>query len=170
MSFSKNQKRLVRGKSFQKSGYGKASSISSCLNDLKSIWRAKRNNVGLWNDWAQLAGEQLAANCQPLSFKRGILIIGASHPQWRQALQYNRTQLIATIRTAGYEIKDIRIQQYHPEKVKKRGETEQSIWEKHPSRIDIHGLATCQSCGSPAPAGEISLWGKCCFCRRKGLF
>jgi hypothetical protein len=33
----------------------------------------------------------------------------------------------------------------------------------------VHGMATCPSCGSPAPAGEMALWGHCSFCRRAQL-
>ena len=46
---------------------------------------------------------------------------------------------------------------------------EKGIWERHPSRFDVHGLAICQACKTPAPAGEMALWGKCGFCRRQEL-
>ena len=48
-------------------------------------------------------------------------------------------------------------------------ESEASIWERHPSRSDIHGTNICKSCSSPTPIGELKRWGKCSFCRRKEL-
>ena len=143
-------------------------SLSSCLDDVKLSWKKGNTLRALLQNWPAIAGEKLAPNCTPLSFNRGVLIIGASHPQWRQALLYTRNQLLATIRAAGYEIKDIRIQQHYPTAIKEK-ETEESIWEKHPSRSDIHGLTICEQCKSPAPYGEIKLWNKCVFCRRKDL-
>ncbi|MDG2216199.1 MAG: DUF721 domain-containing protein, partial [Synechococcus sp. cluster2_bin.235] len=47
--------------------------------------------------------------------------------------------------------------------------TEESVWARHPSRIDVHGMASCPCCDSPAPAGEMALWGHCGFCRRLKL-
>ena len=146
------------------------SSLSSCLDDLKHSWQNKGNKIaGLWRDWPKIAGEPLASNCRPLSLKRGVLIIGASHPQWLQALQYNRNQLLAMLRTEKHEVKDIRIKRYHHSEKAKYQESEQSIWERHPSRVDVHGIAKCQSCNIPSPAGEMALWGVCGFCRRKAL-
>ncbi len=148
--------------------FSSTKSLSGCLDDLKASWRRESNLRALLQDWSSIAGEKLYPNCTPLSFKRGILVIGASHPQWRQALLYTRNQLLATIKAAGHEIKDIRIQQHYPSE-RKELETEESIWGKHPSRSDIHGLTTCKTCKSPAPSGEIKLWNKCIFCRRKDL-
>ncbi len=146
------------------------STLSKCLDVLKKNWKQTGNLSAILNEWPKLAGSNLAGNSFPLSLKRGILIIGASHPQWRQALHYNRTQLIASLRASGHNIKDIRIQQYHKNSNFKKTENEESIWERHPSRSDIHGLAKCNYCNSPAPAGEMALWGKCSFCKRKDFF
>ncbi len=142
--------------------------ISQSLSSVKLNWKQKGTLAGLWNDWPRIAGEQLAAYCQPIGFINGVLVIGASHPQWLQALQYNRPQLLASLKAAGHKVKDIRIQKHHkvPKKVL---ESESIIWGKHPSRIDVHGLATCPKCNSPSPAGEIDLWSKCGLCRRKDL-
>tara|TARA_Y100001968_G_scaffold128725_1_gene117571 strand:- start:299 stop:700 length:402 start_codon:yes stop_codon:yes gene_type:complete len=124
--------------------------------------------AGISQKWGSLVGSKLASNCTPLSFKRGILIIGASHPQWRQALLYTRNQLLLSLKDAGYEIKDIKIQQYHPNRIKKI-EPESSVWANHPSRSEVHGMETCKLCLKPASSGEIHRWGKCSFCQRKTL-
>ena len=130
----------------------------------------RKNNsfAAISENWPNLVGEKLSSNCTPLNLKQGVLIVGASHPQWRQALFYTRNQLLESLQSAGHKIKDIKIQQYYPQ-IQKKIETEQSIWENHPSRIDIQGLKTCEYCNKPAPSGEIKRWNKCCFCRRKDL-
>tara|TARA_Y100001968_G_scaffold301705_1_gene314275 strand:- start:944 stop:1435 length:492 start_codon:yes stop_codon:yes gene_type:complete len=141
-------------------------SIYSCLEEIKSSWRG--NVGGLIQDWAEIAGEQLALNCTPLNIQNKVLTIGASHPQWRQALQYNRLELIKSLKIYGYKIKDIRIRQYYPADPITR-KSEKEIWEKHPSRTDKNGIINCPFCKVPTPKGEVKLWGKCSFCRRKEL-
>ena len=141
-------------------------SIYTCLEEIKSSW--KGNVGGLIQDWVQIAGKQLALNCTPLNIQNKVLTIGASRPQWRQALLYNRLQLIESLKSYGYQIKDIRISQHYPIELVKK-ETEKEIWENHPSRIDKNGITICPNCEVPSPRGEIKLWGKCSFCRRKEL-
>ena len=141
-------------------------SIFACLEEIKSTW--KGNVGGIIQDWAEIAGEQLSINCTPLNIQNKILTIGASHPQWRQALQYNRLTLIKSLKSFGYQIKDIRIRQYYPIELVTT-ESEKDIWEKHPSRTDKNGIINCPFCKVPSPKGEVDLWGKCCFCRRKEL-
>ena len=141
-------------------------SIYKCLEEIKSSWKG---DVGeLIQDWTEIAGKQLALNCTPLNLKNKILTIGASHPQWRQAIQYNKPQLIESLKSFGYQIKEIRIRQYYPINLVARV-SEKEIWERHPSRTDKNGIIGCPSCEVPSPKGEIKLWGKCSFCRRKEL-
>ena len=141
-------------------------SIYSCLEEIKSSW--KGNVGGLIQDWTEIAGTQLASNCTPLNLKNKILTIGATHPQWRQAIQYNRLELIESLKSFGYQIREIRIRQYYPTELVTK-ESDSEIWENHPSRIDTHGITNCSFCDVPSPVGEIKLWGKCSFCRRKEL-
>ena len=112
------RKRLGTIEILQKSDPKPLSTLSSCLGTLKQSWKKQGVITSLWNEWPKIAGEQLAPHTRPISFKHGILIIGASHPQWLQALIYNRPQLLAAIRTNGHKVKDLRIQQYHPKKLK----------------------------------------------------
>ncbi len=142
--------------------------IEKCLEEIKKSLNKKGSLAAIWDEWPKLAGPQLAKNCRPLNLYRGILIIGASHPQWRQALQYNRPQLLASLKSAGHQIKEIRIKQDHSNQ-KQNLESQKSLWENHPSRVDIHGLGKCVACGNPSSTGEIKLWGKCSFCRRQEL-
>ena len=141
-------------------------SIYACLEEIKSSW--KGNVGGLVQDWVKIAGEQIALNCTPLKIQNKVLTIGASHPQWRQALMYNRLELIDSLKSYGYQIKEIRIRQHYPIDLITR-ETEIEIWENHPSRTDKNGITNCPNCEVPSPRGEIKLWGKCSFCRRKEL-
>ncbi len=162
------RKRFGNGELLQQAPLKSASPLAKCLNDVKNTWKKQSNLAGLWQEWPRLAGDQLAKNCRPLSLNRGVLVIGASHPNWRQALQYNRMQLLAALKAAGHEVKDLRIQQHYPSSPKQL-ESEESLWARHPSRIDVHGMDNCKICKSPAPAGEMALWGKCGFCRREEL-
>ena len=141
-------------------------SIYTCLEEIKSSW--KGNVGGLIQDWEEIAGEQLALNCTPLNIQNKVLTIGASHPQWRQALQYNRLELIESLKSYGYQIKEIRIRQYYPIDLVPR-ESEKEIWARHPSRTDNNDMTNCPFCKVPSPNGEVKLWGKCSFCRRKEL-
>ncbi|KGG16529.1 MULTISPECIES: DUF721 domain-containing protein [unclassified Prochlorococcus] len=145
-----------------------AYTLSQCLNHLKVEWNKNKSITALWQDWPRIVGDKLASNCTLLTFQGGVLTIGAQHPQWRQALIFNRSQLLASLRAEGHKIKDLRIKQYYPKKHKFK-QNEQDIWKAHPSRADIHGKSICPICKSPSPAGEISLWKKCCLCRRKEL-
>ncbi len=170
LPFRQERKKFGKGEILQDATPQLASTLSSCLENVKISWQRKGDNVaGLWQEWSNIAGEPLASNCRPLSFRRRILTIGAQQPQWLQALQYNRTQLLARLKAKGYEVRDLRIQQYHSPSTSKQIESEASIWARHPSRIDVHGISNCSKCGSPAPAGEMALWGMCGFCRRQNV-
>ncbi len=157
---------MILKDSFNKTNAKREQSIYSCLENIKSSWRG--NVGGLIQDWVKIAGTQLASNCTPLNIKNKILTVGASHPQWRQALQYNRLELIESLKSYGYQIREIRIEQHYPINLVSQ-QSEKEIWEKHPSRIKINGIINCPFCKVPSPKGEIKLWGKCSFCRRKEM-
>ena len=79
-----------------------AQSIRGCLDRLNQQWRQDGSMAALWQDWPKLAGPSLAEHCRPLTLRQGVLSVGASHPQWRQALLYSKLQLLAAIRGAGH--------------------------------------------------------------------
>ena len=91
-----------------------AEALQTCLSALQKEWRKHDHLAALWQDWPRVAGAQLAPHCRPLSLQRGVLTVGASHPQWRQALLYNKPQLISALHQAGHAVRDLRIQQHHP--------------------------------------------------------
>ena len=147
-----------------------ASGLGSCLKALEKDWHRGGHLAALWQAWPSLAGPQLAPHCRPLRLQGGLLTVGAAPGPWLQALQYNRHQLIGALRAAGFSLRDLKIEQHYSRvQTTPGGEAEANIWAVHPSRVDVHGMATCPSCGSPAPAGEMALWGHCSFCRRAQL-
>jgi predicted nucleic acid-binding Zn ribbon protein len=146
-----------------------ASPLASCLAQLQGEWRANGNLAALWQAWPKIAGPQLAPHCRPLSLRSGRLAVGASHPQWLQALRYNRHQLLGALRGAGFTVRDLTIQLHYPEASQTPGSlSETAIWAAHPCRVDVHGLGTCPHCSRPAPNGEMRRWGHCSFCQRHG--
>jgi hypothetical protein len=141
--------------------------IASCLEQLQGEWRRDGNLAALWNAWPRIAGPQLAPHCQPLQMRGGRLLVGASHPQWLQALRFNKHQLLGALRGAGFSITDLHFQQHLATPLPAGGtELEAQAWAQHPSRVDVHGMATCPRCGRPAPGGELLRWEHCSFCER----
>ncbi len=144
-----------------------ASRLGACLERLRQDWTRQGNLAALWQAWPGIAGPQLAPHCRPLALQGGVLLVGAAHPQWLQALRYNRHQLLGALRGAGFTVRDLRFQQHHPATPAAPGAAEaEAVWAAHPCRADVHGLATCPRCGRPAPAGEMARWGHCSLCQR----
>jgi len=147
-----------------------ASGLASCLQELEQRWQQGGHLAALWQAWPRIAGAQLAPHCRPLRLHSGLLTVGAAPGPWLQALQYNRHQLLGALRANGFTVRDLRLEQHHPGTLAPPGgEQEEAVWAAHPSRVDVHGMATCPSCASPAPAGEMARWGHCSFCRQKQL-
>jgi len=147
-----------------------ATSLGACLEGLRRQWEGEGQLAGLWQAWPRIAGSQLAPHCRPLNLQGGVLTVGAAPGPWLQALQYNRHQLLGALRGAGFSVRDLRFRQHHGDASPPPGsEVEAEVWARHPSRIDVHGLADCPACGRPAPTGEMALWGHCGFCRRNAL-
>jgi predicted nucleic acid-binding Zn ribbon protein len=147
-----------------------AEALAGCLESLRQGWQRECHLASLWQAWPKLAGTQLAPHCRPLRLQGRVLTVGAAPGPWLQALQYNRHQLLAAVRAAGFNLRDLRIEQHHATTAAAPdSETEAQIWDRHPSRADVHGMAPCPRCGSPAPAGEMARWGHCSFCRQQEL-
>ncbi|MEB3243721.1 MAG: DUF721 domain-containing protein [Cyanobacteriota bacterium] len=147
-----------------------AEAIGDCLSDLQQQWQRDRHLAALWLAWPRLAGAQLAAHCRPLSLQGGVLTVGAAPGPWLQGVQYTRHQLLGALRGAGFPIREVRVRQHHVLSLPPPAQLlEAEIWARHPSRVDVHGLAECPACSRPAPTGEMALWGTCGFCRRTRL-
>lgn len=147
-----------------------AEGLGACLDSLQQSWQREGHLAALWQDWPRLAGAQLAAHCRPLTLQGGVLTVGAAPGPWLQGLLYTRHQLLGSLRGAGFAVREVRVQQHYVQPLPAAGgEAEADVWARHPSRIDVHGLADCPSCQRPAPTGEMALWGICSFCRRSQL-
>tara|TARA_Y100001970_G_C14248647_1_gene870144 strand:+ start:27 stop:530 length:504 start_codon:yes stop_codon:yes gene_type:complete len=142
-------------------------SLSNCISSIKKNWNELDQYSIILDNWKKIIGVELSKQCKPTKLEKGILYVGASHPQWRQALIYNRHHLKSSLKEQGILINDIKIEQYHNKK--KDNYSSKQCWDKHPSRIDIQGLDYCKTCNSPSPKGELERWGKCIFCWRKNL-
>ena len=142
-------------------------SIQHCLDDFKKSWKDLDKLSKLKENWGKLIGLELSRTCKPLRIDQKTLIIVANHPQWRQALIYNKHKLKETINRFGVNLIEIKIIQNYEVKTLESKETNAKlVWENHPSRIKNNNMVICKVCNSPAPIGEISRWGKCTFCWR----
>ncbi len=170
MKSNHNQKsnHINQGNSKAPSDRDIPASLMKCLDYVKKDLNQTQKIAALWQDWPKIAGEELSSHCSPISIHRGVLVIGASHPQWIQALVFNKGQLLASLKARGHQVKELNIKNHYTAR-QKPSQSEVSTWNQHPSRVDIHGVAECSICKGPAPAGEIKLWGKCGLCRRKDL-
>ena len=142
--------------------------LRNCLDNFKTSYGDLNNLSKIIEKWKELIGSELFQECKPLNIEKKILTIAVNHPQWRQALIFNKHKLKERIEKIGITLNEIRIIQNYEIKNKNIKATNAKIvWEKHPSRIDENNMSICTHCNSPTPHGEIDRWGKCSFCWRK---
>ena len=144
--------------------------LNKCLIKFRESWSDFDKLLKLSNDWPKIVGKELANECQPLKIENNILTIVANHPQWRQALIYNKHKLKESILKLGINLNNIRIvQNYQDELNKEKISNNKIIWENHPSRIKNQQIQNCKVCERPTPFREIERWGKCTFCWRETI-
>ena len=142
--------------------------MRSCLNDFKKSWEDLNKLSNLIENWEELIGLELSKAIKPLKIEQKTLTIAVNHPQWRQALIYNKHRLKESISKFGINLNEIKIiQNYEVKTIDKKEMNAKTVWEDHPIRIKNNNMVICKLCNSPAPKGEISRWGKCTFCWRK---
>ena len=145
-------------------------SLQNCLDDFKKSWKELENLSIISDNWIKLIGLELFKECKPLKIEKKVLIIEVNHPQWRQALIYNKHRLKERIEKIGIDLNEIKIiQNYEKKNPNIKASNGKLLWEKHPSRVNKNNMIICKFCNCPAPEGEISRWGKCTFCWRKNL-
>jgi hypothetical protein len=143
-------------------------SLRNCLDNFKKSCGDLDKLSTINNNWKDLIGLELFKECRPLNIEKRTLIVAVNHPQWRQALIYNKHKLKERIEKIGITLNEIKIIQNYELKNKKiQVPNARIVWEKHPSRIDQNNMGICTLCNSPTPHGEIKRWGKCSFCWRK---
>lgn len=120
-----------------------AQAVGPLLEQLQRQWQGDGHLAALWQAWPRVAGPQLAQHCRPLRLQNGRLTVGASHPQWLQALRYSRHQLLAALRAAGFALHDLQIQQHQaPPLPPPASELEQASWQQHPAAWTCTAWAT----------------------------
>ena len=145
-----------------------ANSLQTCLNELKKSWKDLDKLSKLNENWEKVIGLELSKQCKPLKIEKKILTVAVNHPQWRQALTYNKHKLKETIDKLGIYLDEIKIiQNYEAITINKKDINPKSVWDNHPNRIINQNTIACKFCNSPTPEGEILRWGKCTFCWRK---
>ena len=144
--------------------------LKKCLINFRESWSDFDKLLQLSDNWAKVVGKELANECQPLKIENNTLTIVANHPQWRQALIYNKHKLKESIIRIGINLKNIRIvQNYQDELNKTKASDNKSVWDNHPSRINNQKMQNCKVCERPTPLKEIERWGKCTFCWRETI-
>ena len=142
--------------------------MQSCLDDFKKSWEDLNKLSNLNENWEKLIGLELSKSCKPLKIEQKTLTIAVNHPQWRQALIYNKHRLKDSISRFGINLNEIKIvQNYEVKTLDEKVMNAKKIWENHPSRIKNNNMIICKICNCPTPKGEISRWGECTFCWRK---
>tara|TARA_B100000212_G_scaffold322047_1_gene281074 strand:+ start:486 stop:944 length:459 start_codon:yes stop_codon:yes gene_type:complete len=144
--------------------------LNKCLIKFRESWSDFDKMLNLSNDWTKVVGKELAKECQPLKIENNILTIVANHPQWRQALIYNKHKIKESILRLGINLNNIRIVQNYQYKLNKnKVSNTKLIWDNHPSRIKDQQIQNCKICERPTPLREIERWGKCTFCWRETI-
>ena len=144
--------------------------LKNCLNDFKKSWIEFDQISKIYENWNKIIGQELSRECKPLKIERNFLIVRVNHPQWRQALIYNKHIIKNNIaRRIKINLDEIRIIQSYEERKLQKKEDAYLVWENHPSRIKKSNLVSCEICNCPSPKGEILRWGKCTFCWRKKI-
>ena len=143
-------------------------SLRNCLDNFKKSWGDLDKMSKINETWEDLIGSELFQECKPLNIEKRILTIAVNHPQWRQALIYNKHKLKERIEKIGITLTEIKIiQNYELETKNIKASNEKIVWDNHPCRINQNNMCICQLCNSPTPKGEIKRWGRCSFCWRK---
>ena len=145
-------------------------SLRNCLDDFKKSWEDLNRLSKICENWRELIGLELFKECQPLTIENKILIVAVNHPQWRQALIYNKHRLKERIEKIGIHLNGIKIiQNYELKNSIKKNANAKLVWDQHPSKVNKENMITCKICNCPTPKGEILRWGKCTFCWRKNI-
>ena len=143
-------------------------SLENCLITFKKSWSEIDHLMELTEKWEMVVGKDLSKECKPLKIEKNILTIVVNHPQWRQALIYNKHRLKERIDKIGIHLNQIKIIQYYElESNNIKSPNAKKVWDNHPSRVSKNNMSICKFCNCPTPNGEIVRWGKCTFCWRK---
>ena len=82
----------------------KPESLENCLLTFKKSWSEIDKLLELSQNWETIVGKDLSKECKPLKIEKEILTVVANHPQWRQALIYNKHKLKDSIKSFGIKL------------------------------------------------------------------
>jgi predicted nucleic acid-binding Zn ribbon protein len=60
--------------------------------------------------WVVAVGEEVAAHCWPVSYRRGQLTVATNHPAWATELRIQSGQLLKGIRSIAPEVESVAVQ------------------------------------------------------------
>ena len=83
--------------------------LKNCLDNFKKSWGDLDKLSKINEHWKNLIGLELFQECKPLNIEKKILTIAVNHPQWRQALIYNKHKLKERIEKIGITLNEIKI-------------------------------------------------------------
>ena len=83
--------------------------LKNCLDNFKKSCGDLDKLSKINENWRNLIGLELFQECKPLNIEKKILTIAVNHPQWRQALIYNKHKLKERIEKTGITLNEIKI-------------------------------------------------------------
>jgi len=83
--------------------------LQNCLDNFKKSFGDLDKLSKINDNWKNLIGLELFQECKPLNIEKKILTIAVNHPQWRQALIYNKHKLKERIEKIGITLNEIKI-------------------------------------------------------------
>jgi len=83
--------------------------LKNCLDNFTKSWGDLDKLSKINENWKNLIGLELFQECKPLNIEKKILTIAVNHPQWRQALIYNKHKLKERIEKIGITLNEIKI-------------------------------------------------------------
>jgi len=83
--------------------------LKNCLDNFKKSYGDLDKLSKINENWKNLIGLELFQECKPLNIEKKILTIAVNHPQWRQALIYNKHKLKERIEKIGITLNEIKI-------------------------------------------------------------
>ena len=83
--------------------------LKNCLDNFKKSWVDLDKLSKINEYWKNLVCLELFLECKPLNIEKKILTIAVNHPQWRQALIYNKHKLKERIEKIGITLNEIKI-------------------------------------------------------------
>ena len=125
--------------------------LQHCLNDFRKSWSEFDQISKICENWINIIGLELSKECKPLKIEKKTLTIKVNHPQWRQALIYNKHIIKNNIANQlGINLDQIKIMQSYEDRKSPNNQESKLVWENHPSRIEKNNLVICDFCRSPS--------------------